>query len=730
MSPYPPQTEPVVAPEEPIELERPLLSVGGSEGFTIHYAVRLAKKYLWLVLVCALLGIGVGMLKNASSPKEYTAQASIEITANTADQFRLDTSDYDDGYVDVTKIETEEAVLESQTLALATIQSLHLNENKNFLPPGSSAPWDLNDALARHALIGMFLGGLKVDRSGHTNILDLSYTTGDPHLAAEICNALIDNYVQHNFSENYQSTQEIATWLQQQLGDLKADLESSQEHMLEVQKDIGLVGIDQTQSIMLSRLVDLNHDLTEAESARLVAQAKLIALQSATPDVLPTLSGDPILLNLKQRLNELQAQYANQGEMNGDKSQQILQLRAEMDQVTKSIAAEQKSVIGRATQEVDAADANEQALHKRLNEETNSAYQGNSKAVEYTLARREYESKRTLYDGLQQRLQEAGIIAGLHSTDIRRIDKADAPDFPSAPRKTMNLASGMAGGLGIGLFLAVLIELFDTNIKSISDIEDRLGLPMLGVVPKVDSKQLLPEIFIADATSDAPGNWSRLAESYRSLRTTILLSRAGAPPQVVLISSAKPSEGKTSISTLEAVVFALNGAKVLLIDSDLRRPSVHLRFRIPNKVGLTSVLAGKASLEQAIVSIPSVPSLRVMPAGPIAPGPSELLGSSQMQQMVEGLRSQYDFILIDTPPVLTVTDAAVLVSLSDGVVLVLRYGQSSRNVVGRASEILLRSGAHLLGVVLNAVDLQSADYSEYYGRAYNDYYRTRVDNDE
>ena len=214
------------------------------------------------------------------------------------------------------------------------------------------------------------------------------------------------------------------------------------------------------------------------------------------------------------------------------------------------------------------------------------------------------------------------------------------------------------------------------------------------------------------------------------MRTTILLSRAGAPPQVVLISSAKPSEGKTSISTLEAVVFALNGAKVLLIDSDLRRPSVHLRFRIPNKVGLTSVLAGKASLEQAIVSIPSVPSLRVMPAGPIAPGPSELLGSSQMQQMVEGLRSQYDFILIDTPPVLTVTDAAVLVSLSDGVVLVLRYGQSSRNVVGRASEILLRSGAHLLGVVLNAVDLQSADYSEYYGRAYNDYYRTRVDNDE
>jgi succinoglycan biosynthesis transport protein ExoP len=174
---------------------------------------------------------------------------------------------------------------------------------------------------------------------------------------------------------------------------------------------------------------------------------------------------------------------------------------------------------------------------------------------------------------------------------------------------------------------------------------------------------------------------------------------------------------------LEAIVFALNGARVLLIDSDLRRPSVHLRFRIANKVGLTSVLTGKSTLQEAIVPVGAVPTLHLLPAGPIAPMPAELLGSLQMQRLVEGLRSSYDFILIDTPP-------AVLVSISDGVVLVLRYGQASRNVVARASEILLRSGAHLLGVVLNAVDLQSSDYAEYYGRAYNDYYQSRVDVEE
>jgi capsular exopolysaccharide synthesis family protein len=481
---------------------------------------------------------------------------------------------------------------------------------------------------------------------------------------------------------------------------------------------------------VLSRLVDISHDVSQAETQRLIAQARLITLQSAPPDVLASLSGDSVLVSLKERVTALQAEYANLGARYGAKNPRLLENRAELAEITQSMKQEQAMVITRAEQEVNAATQNQDALRGRLEQEKNSAYMGNSKAVEYSLARREYEANRSLYDGLQQRLQEAGIIAGLHSTNIRKIDPADAPDFPSSPRKSVNLSMGLLCGLGFGLLLSFTIEALDTNIKSIYDIEERLGLPMLGVVPQVDTKLLSPETFVRDATSPLPGAWSRLAEAYRSLRTTILLARAGTPPQVILVSSAKPSEGKTSITTLEAIVFALNGAKVLLIDSDLRRPSVHLRFRIANKVGLTSVLTGKSTLQEAIVPVEAVPSLHLLPAGPIAPMPAELLGSLQMQRLVEGLRANYDFILIDTPPVLTVTDAAVLVSISDGVVLVLRYAQSSRNVVARASEILLRSGAHLLGVVLNAVDLQSSDYAEYYGRAYNDYYQSRVDVEE
>src|ERR1700733_1187535 len=674
MSIYPPPSEPAVLPEyrDPSERERSFLSLGLNDGQTLQHFLLIGKKYIWLVLTCALLGTGAGYIENATSPNEYRSTANIEITQDTADQFRVDTGGgYDSGYIDVTKLDTEIAILKSSTLAMKTIISLHLDRNKDFLPLGSNHIWDLSKIQDRHALIGMFEAGLGAERFGHTNILDLSFTARNPELAAVICNTLIDNYVQHNFSENYAATQEVSIWLQQQLGDLKNRLEKSQEHMLTVQKDIGLVGIDQTQSIVLSRLVDISHDVTTAEAQRLVAQAKLLTLQSAPPEVLATLSGDPVLLGLKQRLTTLQADDANLSAKYGAKNPRVLQNRAEIAEVEQSMKVEQVTVLTRAQQEVNAAKENQEALQRRLDQEKSSAYMGNSKAVEYSLARREYEANRALYDGLQQRLQEAGIIAGLHSSNIRRIDPADAPDFPSSPRKSVNLTLGLLCGLGIGLVLAFLVEALDTNIKTIYDIEERLGLPMLGVVPQGDSKLLSPETFVRDATSPLPGAWSRLAESYRALRTTILLSRAGTPPQVILISSAKPSEGKTSITTLEAIVFALNGARVLLIDSDLRRPSVHLRFRIANKVGLASVLTGKAVLGEAIVPVSSLPSLHILPAGPIAPMPAELLGSLQMQRLVEGLRANYDFILIDTPPVLTVTDAAVLVSVSDGVVLVL-----------------------------------------------------------
>lgn len=287
------------------------------------------------------------------------------------------------------------------------------------------------------------------------------------------------------------------------------------------------------------------------------------------------------------------------------------------------------------------------------------------------------------------------------------------------------MAGGLGAGLFLGLVLAFTLEALDTNLKSVTDIEEVLQLPLLAALPLSDTLGLQPSRFNEEALTGKPGPMSRLAESLRGMRTSILLSSPGAPPKVIMVASSRPGEGKSSTSILESIVFALNASNVLLLDADLRRPTLHKRFGIQNKVGLSSVLSGEAKLQEAIQVWPEQPRLHILPSGPVPPLPSELLGSRQMEDILRELRQQYDVIFIDTPPVLAVTDAAVLSRLADATVLVIRFGEAQRHVVLRSLEVLERAGAHLLGVVLNMVDFRSPEYTEYYGRKYSDYYGER-----
>lgn len=686
--------------------------------------LRLAKKYLWVVAVCTLLGIGIAAYKNARSLPIYRAVSNIELTQDSANQFKA-AQGGGDSFIDSSHLDTEIEILRSSTLALETIRSLNLDKNNDFAahPPGR--PWDLSERLDRHALIATFQDGLAATRVGHTNILEISFLSPNPALSAQICNKLIENYVEHNYKDNYQATEQVSRWLQAQLGELRRRLQATQEHMLSMQNQIGIVGIDQTQSIALARLEGLNNDLTKVQLDRMLQDARLVAMKSSSPSVLDTLSNDTVVAQLRARRAQLTADDSALYSKYGAANPRIVTLRAEIAQVDQLIREAEGIIVKRAEKEVEGSARNEASLRAELDAEKQRAYNTNSKVVEYSLARREYESTRTLYDQLEQRLQEAGIIAGLHSTSIRMIDPADTPDLPSSPRKTFNLGVGFLAGILAGLLLSLLIHLLDTNIKSLSDVEEKLGLPLLGVIPSAEGKDILPDTFTASATSGVESGWSQVAESYRALRTSLLLSRPGSPPKVILVTSSKPAEGKTSVATLSSIILALSGARVLLIDADLRRPSVHTRFKIANRVGLSTILSGKATPEEAIHQYTKVPSLQIMPAGPIAPMPAELLGSREMHNLVDLLRSQYDFVILDTPPVLTVSDAMILVPASDGVALVLRYGETTSNVAVRSRDLLLRSGANLLGTVLNAVDYKSPDYAEYYGRSYNDYYTYR-----
>ncbi len=689
--------------------------------------VQFLKKRGWLIAVGLVLGIGVAMFINATSQRMYTASARIEIVPDKSDEYRVSqVQDAAMGMDDAEKLDTETEILESRSMAMQTINTLHLERDSDFVPLINKRPWDMNNPKTRWMLIDAFDGSLHIKRRGHTSILQIDVVTRNPLLSTMIANTLVDNYIERTFQDNVTATRLTTARLSTDLTDLKNNLTQSQNQMMDLQRDLGLVGTDPKDSVMVQSLEEMNRQLADAEVERMLKEAQLDTLKGVSPDVIDSAANtDPSLQMARQQVDELKSQYASMASIYGTAYPPLKTLKAQIDVAEKTRAQQEKAALGRVEKEYEAAKNNEDMLRKNLNDQEKSVFSHTDKGIQLEFARSEYEADRMLYDGLQQRLQEAGIMAGLQSTSIHKVDTADIPILPSSPRKNFNYAAGSCVGLLLGLGLALTLEAMDTNLKTITDIERTLQLPLLAAIPAVDTEDLLPSKFREFAVAKGSSSWSRIAEALRGMRTSILLSSPGEPPKVILITSTRPAEGKSSVSTLMAITFALNGSRVLLIDADLRRPSVHLRFRMGKGLGLSSVLSGKAKLQEAIIPWADLPNLHILPSGPVPPLPSELLGSDQMAALLESLRPNYDFIFIDTPPVLAVTDASILGRLTDAAVLIIRYGAAQRHVVQRCIDLLDRSGTHLLGVAVNAVDFNAPEYSEYYGRKYYEYYGER-----
>ncbi len=693
-----------------------------------HIFLFIRKRGL-IVLFTFIIGLALAVSIILLQTKAYTASAKIEVKQDTSQQFRLEqvpgiAGDDDDSE----KIDTEIEILGSRTLAMETITVLHLQENRDFYEFIDGHPWDISKPAIRNKLISKFLNNIAISRLGHTNIISIHVTSTSPYLAEMIANTLIDNYIEHSFRDKYAATSKISSWLDTQLSGLKDNLQKSQMQMLAMQKNSGIFVVDQSQNqsqgVMLSNLEELNKQLASAQVDHLVKEARLRAMLSSSPDVIDALAGsfDPALQASKANLVQLKSEYASVIQTYGPAFPRVKELKAQIDQLERNLSVEENAQISRAQKELDAAQNNESMLRTLFEDQKKVAFNNGTNMIQFELARREYETDRTLYDGLQERLQEAGIMAGLQSTSIHIVDSADMPVVPSSPRVNLDLALGCGMGAIFGLALAFFIETLDTNLKTMAEIEQALQLPLLAAIPAVAHEELNTLQYIEATLSKGGSSWSKIAETIRSLRTSILLSSPGTPPKVLMITSTRPGEGKSSISALIAITCALNGSRVLLIDADLRKPSIHILFRINKQSGLSAVLSGKQILSDAIIKWPPLPNLHILVSGPVAPLPSELLGSKVMANLIAGLRQDYDFIFVDTPPVFAVTDAALLSSLADATVLILRYGEAQRHVAQRSVELLRRSGAKFLGVVINAVNFRSPEYAEYYGNKYYDYY--------
>ncbi len=686
-------------------------------------AITTFKKRRKIIFLAVLLGLAYGIYKAKSQPRLYQAVGRIQVRSGSSNEYRLSAVQALGGTDTASKMLTEIAILKSDSLMLTVARQMDLANNPEFADT-SGPRKNIDDASVRQATIHKLQSSLNITLVPKTEIISISFNSLNSKLAADIVNKVIAAYIQRSYETRFASTQRVSQWLSSQLDDLKQQVESSQEQMMDLQRKLGIVGFDPNHNQISSALEDLSKAAGTAKIARIVAESRYRALNGMDPDSMES-SIDAAPGAAPAQLNQLRAQlalakssYAQMQATLGPNHPQAKALRAQMAELSTEVDKEQSRLLLQAKENFVVARVNENQTKAALEEQKTAAYKLRDDLIEYTLRQREFESNRTLYEGLLQRLRTAGVEAGLESLEIDVVDQALPPAQPVLKRQSTLIITGIIFGLLGGIVIAFLVESLDTSLSSVAEIEAATELPSLAVIPKArrtSAEQAGAQTATQKNLDVLSQPKSQFTESFRSLRTSLLLSTTGHPPRFILFTSATPSEGKTTLATNLACILAQGDARVLLIDADLRRPSVHHRFGMSGKTGVTTVLTGATPLEKATQNVAEVPNLDILPAGPMPPFPTEMLSSEAMEQLLQRCSELYTHVVIDTPPILSVTDGVILARHADAVVLVIRHAKSSKHVVRRARDLLLRSGAPITGIVLNAVDLNSPEYYGYYG---------------
>jgi polysaccharide biosynthesis transport protein len=721
--------------------------------------MRVLIKRKWTVLGCLATIFTVVAIASLKMVPIYEAAGSIAI--NKPDSSLVNFKDSSGGAVDYsdpsTDMDTEVAILQSDLLALQVIKTLNLDKMPEFGGRPGNAPVDnlapdplQSDSARSTALLGAFRGGLRVALKPNTRVVEIHYVSPNPQLAAAIVNTLVSTYIEQNFKTKFESTMQASEWLSKQLIDLQIKVETSQEKLVNFQKEHEILGTDEKQNIITEKLAELNRELTTAEAVRMEKESLYRLVQSGDSEVAASMlgvlesgggstGGNNLLGTLHSKESELKVQIAELNTQFGPSYPKVAQLNNQLKEVQFQVQAELKKVTERVRGQYLAAQQQESMLRDQFEKQKQQANKLNENAIQYSLLKRDVDVNRQLYEGLLEKLKEAGVTAGLKSTNIRLVNVARTPTAPTEPNIPRNLAFALVLGLTAGIGLAFLLESMDNTVRTTEQAQIISGVPALGMIPMGSKSGLDPggkKLLTVSSSKEAvelvtqARPQSQMAESYRALRTSLLLSNLGTPPKTIMITSARPQEGKTTTSINTSIVLAQKGVRVLLIDADLRRPSVHKTLGMGPRSGLSNVLTGSAVLEHTIARSPILPNLFVLPAGTPPPNPAELLASSNMRDLLLELRDKYDHIVIDTPPTLSVTDAVVLSQRMDAIILVIRSNQTTKQALRRARDILTQVNARITGVLLNAVDLTSPDYYYYYeyqGKYHDSYYREDTD---
>jgi succinoglycan biosynthesis transport protein ExoP len=696
------------------------------------------RKHQWLIVSFLLAVVTIVTIATFRMQAVYVATARIEIDPPNASilpfQGGMDPYGYE---MDLENyIETQSKILTSETLALQTIRSSGLGARPDFASPNGPS-----EALATGSLenqkrppeLGAFLGSLGVKRVPSSRLMDVSFESTDPQFAARIVNEHIKNYQEQNIRSHYDETTRSTTWLRNELDELRIKVQESEDQRIAYERKNQIWTLDDKSNITTQRLADVNKALTDAQDERMKKEALFQFAKAGNIADVPQLRENPAFQALMQKRQTTTQEYNEALSQYGPNFPKVVRLQAQLKDIEQLIQKENVDTLNRIEIDYREALQRENMLGKALDQQKLEANTMAERMVEYNILKREAEASKTLYDGLMTKLKEVGISAALQSSNIRVVDPAMIPAYPSRPAKARNIALSFLVGLVGGIGLALMREYLDNTVKTPDDIETLARLPSLAVVPQFagsngngSRRRLLQGIAsnghekrIELVAQHLPK--SQMSEAFRALRTSLLLSQPGRPPQVILVTSALPREGKTTAAANLAVTLAQLGDSTVLVDADLRKPGVGrlLNMTSGKYAGLSSYLAGVSSLDLVTVPHPDIPNLAAIPTGPLPPNPADLLSSNKLAEAIAELRTKFKFVVIDSPPVMAATDAVILSVQTDGVLLVVRSGETPKEAFTRTRDLLVSVKCHILGVVLNAVDSGAPDY--YYSYRYYPY---------
>ena len=741
LSPYiRPQSPPTPSPGERITPRNRTSELDASH---LRDYWQVVSKRRWLVLTLFLTTVLVtGILVTLQTPV-YVAETTVLIEPQAPRVLDIrDMAAEQPGPEEYDYYKTQYEILRSQTLASRVIREQDLGKKNVLLDEEKAPPWwdSLRASVGSphksppikthplevpYQLLEAYLNRLEIHPIQGTRLTRIGFSSRDPELSARIANAHANAYIRQGVELRAQANEEARQFLETKLTELKERIEKSEAELNAYRRDQQIISPDDKENIVVGRLVDLNKLLTDAEAEKIALEAQAHLLHTGSYEYIPTIANNPLIQNLKEQTTRLKAEYAAIVAEFKPGFPRVDQLKAQLDESQRRLTQEIQKIGKSIETSYLTAEAKEKALRLKVDAQKNTALQLKDASVTYSILAREVDTNRQLYDSVLQRLKEMGMATQLRASNTTIVDPAIPPLRPAKPKKALTLLLGALVGLVGGIGLSFFFEYLDSTLKN---VERYLGLPTLALVPhfadagsshssRVSGEaRTLPEgggtsVIIQQAAG--PQSLPTLVlEAYRKLRTALLLSRPAGPPRTTLFTSGNSEEGKTATAVNTAISLAQMGARVLLIDADLRNPSCHLELHMENTRGLTEFLVGQSDLAE-LIKPTHMTRLFFISSGSLPPSPADLLSSRKMQAALILLRSFYDYIVIDSPPVLPVSDAEILSPLVDGVVLIVDSQQTSYQIARDACRSLESAQAKILGVVLNKVQLRSTPYSQY-----------------